>query len=58
MPCHQPMGHKTHPKAMGRMGMGQSCGKVTMVPIEENKIRKGGSQEVRGGVTGNEGICL
>lgn len=46
------MGHKTHPKAMGRMGRGQSCGKVTMVSIEENKIRKGGSQGVEGGCHG------
>lgn len=37
---HQPVGHQTHPKAMGRMGRGQSGGKVTKVPIDENKIMK------------------
>lgn len=59
MSCHQPTGHQTHPEAMDRMGGGQSGSKVTKVPIDENKIRRrgmGGGR--RGGVTGNEGICL
>lgn len=38
---------------------GQSDRKVTKVPIDENKIRGGGrAVRGRGGVTGNEGICL
>lgn len=42
------------------MGGGQSGRKVTKVPIDENKIRRGGTAGLgrRGGVTGNEGICL
>lgn len=59
MSCHQPAGHQTRPEAMDRMGGGgQSGSKVTKVPIDENKIRRGGMERWREGVTGNEGICL
>lgn len=49
MSCHQPTGHQTHPEAMDRMGGGQSGGKVTKVPIDENKIGRGGMEGVEKG---------
>lgn len=61
MSCHQPMGHQTHPEVMDTMGWGgggQSGSKVTKVPIDKNKIRRGGMEGWGEGVTGNEGICL
>lgn len=47
-----------HPEATDRMSGGQSCRKVTKVPIDENKIRRQGVEGWGEGVTGNEGICL
>lgn len=56
MSCHQPMGQRTQPEAMDRMGGGgQSGGEVTKVPIDENKIRRGGMERWGEGVTGNLG---